>query len=317
MPHGAPASFPRHFDGTRYFNPDAPQARGLLDVLRWKLSSRPEKSPRFVPDVEPSKPPSSVEGNALRVTLINHSTVLLQQRGLQILTDPIWSERASPLTAVGPRRRRQPGVNWEDLPRIDIVLLSHNHYDHLDLATLQRLADLGNSQFVVPSGVGSLLRSKRIAPVHELDWGDSLSLGQATIHSVPAMHFSARGIFDRNRTLWCGYVIEMAGRMVYFAGDTAFGNHFAWLRERFGKPRLALLPIGAYEPRWFMSSVHMNPEDAVKAHHILEAGSSIAIHHGTFQLADEGIDTPRERLKECAGGASLVLLANGQSLTLE
>jgi L-ascorbate metabolism protein UlaG (beta-lactamase superfamily) len=317
LPHGAGAPpFPRHFDGKRFFNPDAPQAAGWLDALRWKLTSRPEPSPGFVADVEQLKPPSSVEANELRVTLINHSTLLLQQSGWHILTDPIWSERASPLTWIGPRRRRKPGVRWEDLPRIDTVLLSHNHYDHLDLASLRRLADRGQSQFVVPTGVARLLRSEGIGPVHELDWGESLPLPGGTIHSVPALHFSARGIFDRNRTLWCGYVMETANRVIYFAADTAFGDHFAMIRERFGAPNLALLPIGAYQPRWFMSAVHMGPEEAVRAHQILGAGTSIAIHHGTFQLADEGLDTPKKRLSECGAGDSFVVLDNGQSLTL-
>jgi L-ascorbate metabolism protein UlaG (beta-lactamase superfamily) len=306
-----------HFDGKHFFNPGAPQARGWLDVLRWKLTSRREPSPRFVADVEPSKPPASVDGSHLRVTLINHSTLLLQLRGSNILTDPIWSDRASPLTWIGPRRRRQPGVRWEDLPRIDTVLLSHNHYDHLDLAALRRLAALGQSQFVVPSGVARLLRSQSIRPVHELDWGESTALTGCTIHSVPALHFSGRGIFDRNRTLWCGYVVEVGDRIIYFAADTAFGGHFATIRERFGAPHLALLPIGAYQPRWFMSPVHMGPEEAVRAHQILGAQTSIAIHHGTFQLADEGLDTPRKRLSECAPGDSFLVLANGQSVTLE
>lgn len=316
MQHARSQPFPRHFDGKRFFNPDAPQARGFLDALRWKLTSRPEQSARFVSDVEPSKPPSCVEGTELRVTLINHSTLLLQQSGTNILTDPIWSARASPFASIGPRRRRSPGVRWEDLPRIDVVLLSHNHYDHLDLLTLRRLTDRGQCQFIVPAGVAPLLRSRRIGPVHELDWGESLSLAGSTIHSVPALHFSARALFDRNRTLWCGYVIEAADRVVYFAGDTGFGNHFASIRERFGAPRLALLPIGAYEPRWFMSPVHMAPDEAVRAHQILRAETSIAIHHGTFQLGDEGIDTPKQRLMACAPGDSFLVLNNGQSVTL-
>ena len=186
-------------------------------------------------------------------------------------------------------------MRWEDLPRVDVVLLSHNHYDHLDLFTLRRLTDRGQCQFIVPAGVARLLRARNIGPVHELDWGESLALARATIHSVPAMHFSARALFDRHRTLWCGYVIA-SDRVVYFAGDTAFGNHFARIREQFGPPRLALLPIGAYEPRWFMSPIHMTPDEAIRAHQILGAGTSIAIHHGTFQLGDEGIDTPKRRL---------------------
>src|SRR6266446_3909822 len=224
--------FPKHFDGKRFYNPDAPQARGLLDVLPWKLTTRPEPSPSFITDVEQSIPPRRVEGRGLRTTLVNHSTVLLQQQGSNILTDPIWSERASPLSWIGPRRRRKPGVSWEDLPRIDAVLISHNHYDHLDLPTLRRLAARGDSTFIVPARVARLLRSENIGPTHELDWGDALSLPASlpssipgslqgslpsvTIHSVPALHFSSRRIYDRNKTLWCGYVIECQERLVYF-----------------------------------------------------------------------------------------------------
>ena len=313
MPEGTiDAEFPQHFDGKRFYNPNAPQSRGFRDALRWKLTSQPEPSPRFVADVDPSTPPRRVEGSGLRTTFVNHSTVLLQQRGCNILTDPIWSERASPVSWAGPRRRRIPGVSWQDLPCIDAVLISHNHYDHLDLPTLRRLAARGESTFVVPARLARLLRSERIGPVHELDWGESLSLSGVTVHCVPALHFSSRGIYDRNMTLWCGYVIQFQGRLVYFAGDTAFGSHFAQIREKFGSPGLALLPIGAYAPRWFMSSIHMAPDEAVRAHAILGASTSIAIHHGTFQLADEGIDTPRRQLLACAHDDSFLALNNGQ-----
>ncbi len=304
--------FPKHFDGKRFYNPDAPQARGLCEALRWKLTSRPEPSSDFISDVEPSIPPRRMEGSGLRATLVNHSTVLLQQPGSNILTDPIWSERASPLSWIGPRRRRKPGISWDNLPPIDAVLISHNHYDHLDLPTLRRLAARGDSIFIVPARGGRLLRSENIGPAHELDWGGSLSLPDFTIHCVPALHFSSRGIYDRNTTLWCGYVIECQERLVYFAGDTAFGRHFVQIREKFGSPRLALLPIGAYEPRWFMSPVHMAPDEAVRAHEILAAGTSIAIHHGTFQLGDESIDTPRKQLIACAPRQSFLVLNNGQ-----
>jgi len=253
-----------------------------------------------------------MDTRALLVTLVNHSTVLLQQCGGNILTDPIWSDRCSPLKFAGPRRHRLPGVDFEHLPPIHTVLLSHNHYDHLDVPTLRRLAARRVSQFVAPLGLRQFLESQNIGPVHELDWGDSLAVRGATIHACPAFHFSGRGLFDRNRTLWSSYMIESDFGMSYFAADTAFGPHFAWIRERFGPPRVALLPIGAYEPRWFMSAVHMNPEDALEAHRILGAGTSIAIHHGTFQLADEAIDTPRRRLLKCAPPESFLVLDNGQ-----
>lgn len=308
--------FRKHFDGKRFYNPDARQGPSLLEGLRWKLTSRPDPSPRFISDVEQCIPPRRVEGSALRATVVNHSTVLLQQRGYHILTDPIWSERASPLSWIGPWRRRKPGISWEHLPRIDAVLISHNHYDHLDLPTLRRLAAGGQSRFIVPAGTGRLLRSENIGPAHELDWGESLSRSGCIIHCVPALHFSSRQIFDRNRTLWCGYVIECQERVVYFAGDTAFGHHFRYIRERFGAPDLALLPIGAYEPRWVMSPVHMSPEEAVTAHKILAARTSIAIHHGTFQLSDEGIETPRKQLIACAPPDSFLVLNNGQSAVL-
>jgi L-ascorbate metabolism protein UlaG (beta-lactamase superfamily) len=306
------SAFPKHFDGKRFYNPDAPQALGFLDALRWKLTSRPEQSPRFIWDVEPTIPPSRVDGNGLRVTLVNHSTVLLQQRGSNILTDPIWSERASPFSWIGPRRRRKPGVLFEDLPPIDAVLISHNHYDHMDLPTIRLLATRGAPTFIVPARAARPLHSRNIGPVHELDWGESLSLQGFTVHSVPALHFSARGIFDRNLSLWCGYVIESAGRLIFFAGDSAFGPHFGQIRERFGAPRLALLPVGAYEPRWFMSPVHMGPDDALRAHEILGAKTSLAIHHGTLQLADEGLDTPGNRLSTRAPQDSFLILNNGQ-----
>jgi len=204
-------------------------------------------------------------------------------------------------------------VSWENLPRIHAVLISHNHYDHLDLPTLRGLAVLGGSTFIVPAGVAPLLTSQNIRPVHELDWGESLTLPGFTIHCVPALHFSSRALYDRNVTLWCGYVIESQERLIYFAGDTAFGPHFAHIHDKLGPPHLALLPIGAYAPRWFMAPAHMAPDEAVRAHEILAAKTSIAIHHGTFQLADEGIDTPRKQLTACAPPKSFMILSNGQS----
>lgn len=315
QPESSPP-FPAHFARGRFYNPYGLQARGFLDLLKWKLTSRAERSPEFIFDVEQAVPPQQVESGELRATLVNHSTVLLQQGGLSILTDPIWSDRASPLSWMGPRRHRLPGVRRQDLPRIDVVLLSHNHYDHLDLPSLRWLASLGHSSFVVPIGVAQLLRSEKIGPLFELDWGDSAALGAATIYSVPAMHFSARRMFDRNRTLWCGYVIRFPIGTIYFAGDTAFGDHFAQIRSRFGRPSLSLLPIGAYQPRWFMSSVHMAPDQALRAHEILESRTSIAIHHGTFVLGDDGLDTPKSELAALPPPDSFLVLNNGESAAI-
>ena len=313
---GGRQGYPRHFDGTRFFNPDGSHPHGLRDVWRWQRTSRREPSPKFVTDVEPSKPPARAANGEVRVTLVNHSTALIQSEAANVLTDPIWSERASPLSWIGPRRHRAPGVRREDLPEIDLVLLSHDHYDHLDLPTLCWLRDRGHSTFVAPLGAAGRLRRHRIEPVHELDWGGSQAFAELKVHCVPAVHFAGRGLFDRNRTLWCGYVIEIANSLIYFAADTAFGGHFEQLRARFGPPRLALLPIGAYEPRWFMSPVHMDPEDAVKAHEILGALTSIAIHHGTFQLGDESIDTPARKARSASWPESFLILNNGESATL-
>lgn len=302
-----------HFDGRHYFNPEAQQARGFSDVLRWQRTRRPEASPDWVDDVVPSVPPAQSAAGRLQVTLINHATMLLQSPGWNILTDPIWSERASPVSWLGPRRRRLPGVRQTALPHIEVVLISHNHYDHLDWPTVRWLARRDRPQWVVPKGVGRWMQQREIGPVWELDWGENLAGGDLRLFSVPAAHFSARGLHDRNRTLWCGYMIQTSAGMIYFAGDTGFGRHFSWIRQQFGPPKLALLPIGAYAPRWFMGPVHMAPEDALRAHEILGTETSIAIHHGTFRLTDEALDTPRRRLEELAQGRAFYALAAGES----
>ena len=295
--------FPEHFDGKRFFNPGGQKARGLAEVLRWKLTSRAEPSPLFLDDVTPVVPPPSVDG--LRITMVNHATLLIQAGGLNILTDPVWSRRVSPFVFAGPARKRAPGIRFEDLPRIDAVLLSHNHYDHLDVQTLQRLA----AEYVVPLGVAPLLNG--CGKVHELDWGQSAVVCGLRVHCVPAQHFSARWLTDRDRTLWCGYWMATGAGAIYFAGDTGFGPHFAAIREHFGAPRVALLPIGAYLPRWFMQPVHMSPADALEAHRVLGAQTSIAIHHGTFQLADDAPDTPARELRSLLQGEDLRILPNG------
>ncbi len=307
-----PGSRSDHFDGQRFFNPEAPQAKGLREVIRWKLTSRGKPWPDFCDDVIPTEPPANVAPGELRVTLINHSTVLIQVEECNVLTDPIWSERASPVAWAGPTRHRIPGVVFERLPPIHVVLLSHNHYDHLDLPTVQRLAREHRPQFIVPLGVGALLRSEGIQST-EADWWDRKQAGGLPVTCVPALHFSARGLWDRNRTLWCGYAMETPAGLVYFAGDTGYGKHFREIRDRCGRPRLALLPIGAYKPEWFMSPIHMSPTEAILAHQELAPDLSIGIHFGTFQLADEGED---DAVRDLGKPERFHALRNGEHRTL-
>jgi len=237
-------------------------------------------------------------GLDVRVTWVGHSTVLIQSEGLNILTDPIWSERASPVSWAGPRRRTAPGLRLEDLPRIDLVLLSHNHYDHLDLPTLRELHRVHAPRILAGLGVTRLLVEHGITGGEELDWWQAVRLSpRVRVTFVPAQHFSGRGLFDRDRSLWGGFVLEAPDGPIYFAGDTGFGPHFRQIRERFGPVRLALLPIGAFQPTWFMRYAHTSPDEAIEAHLVLGAHRSLAIHHGTFPLADDGQDEPREALE--------------------
>ena len=264
-------------------------------MLRWKMTSRTTAwTARTQAAPTANFPPASVGGSSCRITFINHSTVLIQQARINLITDPIWSERASPISWAGPRRFAPPGIAFENLPKIDVVLLSHNHYDHLDLPTIRRINERDKPRFIVPLGVAALLSRNGVRAEEEMDWWDAAG----SITCVPAYHFSARGISDRNQTLWCGYWISTAAGPIYFAADTAFGAHFAEIRKRLGSPRIALLPIGAYKPEWFMSPVHMSPPQAVEAHRILAPERSIGIHWGTFQLADDGRDEPVIDLKK-------------------
>ena len=241
----------------------------------------------------PSAIPDRVE-NGIRATYINHATILIQVDGLNILTDPIWSERASPVTFAGPKRIRAPGIEISDLPEIDLVLISHNHYDHLDTATLRQLRQQQNKEPVIVSGLGNaaLLRSLGYDQAIELDWSDSSSVEGATVHFVECQHRSARGVFDQMRTLWGSFVIETSEGNIYFAGDTGYSPHFKEQGERFGSFALSILPIGAYEPRWFMKDIHLNPAEAVKAHIDLNSKQSLGMHFGVFQLTWEPVDQP-------------------------
>jgi L-ascorbate metabolism protein UlaG (beta-lactamase superfamily) len=288
-----------HFDGDRFYNHDRNQEKSFGDFLKW-MANRDQGPWEGDPEAEPGPPPPKrVSAGELRVTFVNHATVLIQVDGLNILTDPIWSERGSPVDWAGPERVRPPGIRFEDLPPIDLVLVSHNHYDHLDVPTLRRLS--GEHSLKILSGLGNakLMRNKEIANAYDLDWWQRIRVNDSVrVTFVPAQHFSSRGMFDHHKTLWGGFVIEGSRHRVYFAGDTGFGGHFEQIRDRFGPITLALLPIGAYKPRWFMSPVHLSPQQAVQSHKILGARQSMAIHFGTFPLGDDGEHEPVVELKQ-------------------
>lgn len=287
-----------HFDGQRFHNPGAPQTeRSLGDVIGLVTAEGAVPWPEEVALRPQPPPPARVERGALRVTFVNHATVLVQLDGLNILTDPIYSERASPLSMVGPRRVHAPGVVLADLPRIHLVLVSHSHYDHLDLPTLQALWARDQPRVVVGLGTAPILRAAGVPKVRELDWWRGFrDPSGVRITSVPVQHFANRGLCDAGGQLWTGYVIEGAGGPVYFAGDTGAGPHFAAARARFGDFRLAILPIGAYQPEWFMAPIHIDPAGAVAAHLELGAQRSLGMHFGTFDLAFEGQDDPPRAL---------------------
>jgi L-ascorbate metabolism protein UlaG (beta-lactamase superfamily) len=281
-----------HFDGQRFFNPGARAGKSLAELWRWQRTRAQVPWPPWRDYQSVANPPASLNAGELAVTFINHMTCLVQMAGLTLITDPVYSMRASPVQWAGPRRVHAPGLPFERLPRIDLVFVSHNHYDHMDLPTLKRLARAHAPLFVTGLGNGSFLREQGIANVLELDWWGQAILPQAILMFTPAQHWSSRGLGGRNRTLWGGLWVSAGERTLYFSGDTGYTPLFAQLRRHRGAPDLALLPIGAYEPRWFMCDQHMNPEEAVRAHQDLGARNSIGTHFGCFQLTDEGIDEP-------------------------
>jgi L-ascorbate metabolism protein UlaG (beta-lactamase superfamily) len=279
-----------NFDGKYFRNQDPIADHGFTDFLKWMFTRNRGEWQKTNNEAGPA-PAKQVED--LRVTWVNHATVLIQVGGINILTDPIWAERTSPVSWAGPKRYINPGIRFEDLPPIDAVLISHNHYDHLDIETLKQLHSAHSFRVLTGLGNRAFLKKHRIGSVSEMNWWQHEQLtDEIRVTFVPAQHFSGRGIGDRNRTLWGSFVIESSRGTIYFAGDTGWGPHFQQVSDRFGPVRLAILPIGAYQPRWFMSPVHISPEEALEAHRVLGAQYSIGIHYGTFSLADDGQDDP-------------------------
>lgn len=290
--HPGPVS--DHFDGRRFFSPGQPSPdKSLGQLLAWQRSGARARWPREVAVVQAVPPARS---QPARVTMVGHASLLIQLAGLNLLTDPVWSPRASPFRFAGPRRVTAPGVAFESLPRIDAVLLSHNHYDHLDLATLRQLHARDAPLMVMPLGTDATVRrGVRGARIVTGDWQAQVALpgGDVVLHLTRANHWSSRGLRDRRMALWCGYWIEAPGASVWFAGDTGYGDGaiFREIRARHGRPDIALIPIGAYAPRWFMADQHVDPVQAVRIFQDLGARQGLGMHWGTFQLTDE----PREQ----------------------
>lgn len=286
-----------HYNGKTFFNPGDNEApKSFLSVLKWKLTSSSADWPKKIdPPYTQTTPAANSE--KLTITFVNHATFLIQVDGLNILTDPIWSKRASPFSFAGPARVHPPGIEFDKLPRIDIILISHNHYDHMDSDTIKKLEDKFSPKFVVPLANTEKMKSFGAKNIVELDWWDSLQINpEFKITLAPAKHWSSRTLADQSEALWGSFYIDSKKEKIYFAGDSGYGPHFVEIRKRLGAPTLSLIPIGAYEPRWFMKGMHVNPEEAVLAHLDLESKLSVGMHFGTFQLTDEAIDAPEKDL---------------------
>ena len=291
-PHRARAGFRNNYD-----NSDK-QSFWRWQLERWQSGVPfPPKAP--TPTAIPETDYLRTNATEPSITWIGHATVLLQVASYNILTDPHFSERASPVSFSGPKRMAPPGIPIDQLPHIDVVLISHNHYDHLDLATVKRLAaqEGGPPMFVVPLGLEAWFKSAGITNVVELDWWDRVRLGSLDFHLVPVQHWSQRTLFDRNQSLWGGFFVKHHSLSFVYTGDTGYSKDFSDIRARLGAPHIAVIPVGAYEPRWFMRDHHINPDEAVKILQLCGAQQALAHHWGTFQLTDEPVDEPPRLLQ--------------------
>ncbi|EKF72947.1 phospholipase [Alcanivorax hongdengensis A-11-3] len=286
-------------DGKRYQNRYRTPHHGLREFVRWQWQSRGQfPAQQSFPLITPAPHMLAEPASQPRLTWIGHSTFLLQYRGWNLLTDPVFSERCSPVQFAGPKRAVPPALSIDELPPINAILVSHNHYDHLDRRSVRQLQARFGRKIVwfVPQGVADWLRRFGVERIIELGWWQSEFHGQVEAFCLPAQHFSGRGAGDHNRSLWCSWRLQFPEFSFYFAGDTGYAPVFSEISELLGPVDLALLPIGAYEPRWFMSPVHVNPAEAVRIHCDLQAKESVAMHWGTFILTDEPMDAPPKAL---------------------
>ncbi len=290
-----------HFDGVQFHSPGGSPLQGIGRLLQWHLAGGKESWPETYPAPRQVKPAPRITGSKFAVTFVGHASYLLQTGGLNILIDPVWSERAGPMNLLGPKRVTPAGIRFDDLPDIDAVLITHNHYDHLDIATLQRLNTRHHPRFITALGNDTIIRSAAPdARAEAFDWGRHAQLSDTvSVHLEPCNHWSARGLLDRRMALWAAFIIKTPAGNIYHIGDTGFGDGlvFRAAREKHGPFRLAHIPIGAYEPRWFMSEQHVNPEEAVAIFQASGAAAAIGHHWGAFRLADEGIERPLEALR--------------------
>ncbi len=286
-----------HYDGKRFFNPNGPGTKSLWDVFLWKIKSDPPDWPSEIKNKKYDL--KKIGSEKAIITFINHATFLIQLSELNILTDPIFVKRAGPFQAFGPVKRvREAGIDFKKLPKIDLILISHNHYDHLSLQDLKMISDRDGPLILCPVGDKKLLQDEGIKNITELDWWEKRNVKNVEVTFTPVQHWSGRGVFDKNKSLWGGYYLNNKNLKIYFAGDTGYTRFFKMTKERLGAPDISLLPIGAYEPRWFMKDFHINPEEAIKAHLDLESKLSFGMHFGTFKLTDEAYDTPVHELKD-------------------
>lgn len=310
MPMASPET--DHFTGTHFFNPEParhPGTRrrnGLLRLLRARMRRDPATWTPW-PEYVENKPYPPPDPSTPGITWIGHSSFLLCLPGLTLLTDPVFSERCSPVRFAGPKRVRAPGLAIEALPRIDLILLSHNHYDHMDITSLRLIRKRFPAAHIVTSlGNAAFLKRQRLPGATELDWWENVTVHGAHITATPARHFAARTLWDRNETLWAGFMLNHHGHKIYFAGDTGYTKFFTEIHHRLGAPDVSLLPIGAYEPREMMATVHMNPTEAVQAFRDLRTRRAVGMHFGTFQLTSEAMDAPEKDLAVALAEAGIL-----------